>query len=180
VSSSPCWQRYSGSWRGSARSLARATITDRPPLFLLAGLLAFCVAYLLGLLLATRGISSLRTQRVRVAVFCTGTALIVGAFAWTPMLPMGDPRLRPAPVEGQRFWELSTGSRIAYFRIPAEGRAREAPVIFLHGGPGTPDMKGDSQYFGRLAKDGFDVYVYDMVGRGRSHRLADSRGYPLG
>ena len=32
-----------------------ATITDRPPLFLLAGLIAFCVAYALGLLLATRG-----------------------------------------------------------------------------------------------------------------------------
>jgi proline iminopeptidase len=165
---------------GLGALIGAATITDRPPLFLLAGLLAFCVAYLLGLLLATRGVSSLRKQRVRVVLFCTGTTLIVGVFAWTALLPMGDPRLPPAPVEGQRFWELPTGSRIAYVRIPAEGRAREVPVTFLHGGPGVPDMKGDSQYFGRLARDGFDVYVYDMVGRGRSHRLADPQGYTLG
>jgi proline iminopeptidase len=156
-----------------------ATITDRPPLFLLAGLIAFCVAYALGLLLATRGVSSLRKQRVRVVLFCTGTTLIVGLFALAALLPMGDPQLPPAPVEGERFWGLPTGSRIAYVRIPADGRAREVPIIFLHGGPGTPDMKGDSQYFGELTRNSFDVYVYDMVGRGRSHRLTDPQGYTL-
>jgi len=164
---------------GLGTLLGAATITDRPPLFLLAGLLAFCVAYSLGLLLATRGVSSLRKRRVRVALFCTGTALIVGAFAWTALLPMGDPRLPPAPGEGRRFWELPTGSRTAYVHVPAEGRAREAPIIFLHGGPGVPDMEGDARYFGRLASDGFDVYVYDQVGRGRSSRLADPRGYTM-
>jgi proline iminopeptidase len=40
-------------------------------------------------------------------------------------------------------------------------------------------MKGDSEYFGGLARDGFDVYVYDQVVRGRSSRLADPRGYTL-
>lgn len=64
-------------------------------------------------------------------------------------------------------------------RVPAEDRAPEAPVIFLHGGPGVPDMRGDSEYFERISRDGFDVYVYDMVGRGRSSRLADPRGYTL-
>ena len=156
-----------------------ATITEWPPLFLLAGILAFCVAYSFGLLLATRGVSSLRKRRVRVASFFTGTVLIIGVFTWTALLPMEDPRLPPAPVEGQRFWELSTGSRIAYVRVPAEGRAREAPIIFLHGGPGVPDMEGDARYFGRLARDGFDVYVYDQVGRGRSSRLDDPRDYTL-
>ena len=34
-------------------------------------------------------------------------------------------------------------------------------------------------YFGRLAHDGFDVYVYDEVGSGRSSRLEDPRGYTL-
>ncbi len=92
---------------------------------------------------------------------------------------MDDPRLPPAPVEGQRFWELPTGSRIAYVRVPAEGDVREIPIIFLHGGPGTPDMKGDSEYFGKLAQDGFDVYIYDEVGTGRSSRLEDPRSYTL-
>jgi proline iminopeptidase len=63
--------------------------------------------------------------------------------------------------------------------VAAEVRAREAPMIFLHGGPGVPDMRGGSEYFGRISRDGFDVYVYDMVGRGRSSRLADPRGYTL-
>ena len=63
--------------------------------------------------------------------------------------------------------------------MPAEGDARGTPVIFLHGGPGTPDMKGDSEYFGRLARSGFDVYVYDEVGTGRSSRLEDPRRYTL-
>jgi proline iminopeptidase len=164
---------------GFGALIGAATITERPPLFLLAGLIAFCVAYSLGLLLATRGVSSLRKRRVRVASFCTGTALIVGVFTWTALLSMGDPRLPPAPVEGQRFWELPTGSRIAYVRVPAEGRAREEPIIFLHGGPGVPDMEGDARYFGRLAREGFDVYVYDQVGCGRSSRLDDPRDYTL-
>jgi proline iminopeptidase len=164
---------------GLGALLGAATITDRPPLFLLAGLFAFCAAYSLGLLLATRGISPSRKRRARAVLFCAGTAVVVGLFALTALLPMGDPRLPPAPVEGQHFWELPTGSRIAYVRIPAEGRARETPVIFVHGGPGVPDMRGDSQYFGMLAQDGFDVYVYDQVGRGRSSRLADPRGYTL-
>jgi len=43
---------------GLGALVGAATITARPPLFLLAGLLAFCVAYSLGLLLATRGVSS--------------------------------------------------------------------------------------------------------------------------
>lgn len=66
-------------------------------------------------------------------MFCTGTALIVGIFAWTAMLPVRDPRLPPASIEGQRFWDLPTGSRIAYVPVPAENRAREAPIFFLHG-----------------------------------------------
>ena len=40
-------------------------------------------------------------------------------------------------------------------------------------------MKGDSEYVGRLARVGFDVHVYDMVGTGRSSRLVDPRGYTL-
>ena len=153
---------------GLGALLGAAMVTDRASLFLLAGLAAFGATYIFGLL-ATCGISSRSKRHARVVSFCVGTALVVGAFAWRALPPMDDPRLPPAPVEGQRFWELPTGSRIAYVRMAAEGDdARETLVIFLHGGPGTPDMKGDSEYFGRLARDGFDVYVYDEVGTGRS------------
>jgi proline iminopeptidase len=164
---------------GVGALLGAAVLTSRPPLFLIAGLSGFCAVYLLGLLFATHKVGQDRRRPVRVVSFFTGTALVVGLFVLAALLPMDDPRLPPAPVEGQRYWELSTGSRIAYVSEPAEGDARRAPVIFLHGGPGTPDMKGDSEYFGRLARSGFDVYVYDEVGTGRSSRLQDPTGYSL-
>jgi len=164
---------------GLGALLGAAALTSRPPLFLLAGLAGFCAVYLLGLLFATHMVGPDRRRRVRQVSFFVGTALVVGPFVLTALMPMADPRLPPASVEGQRFWELSTGSRIAYVRVPAEGDARGTPVIFLHGGPGTPDMKGDSEYFGRLARSSFDVYVYDEVGTGRSSRLEDPRRYTL-
>jgi len=66
---------------GLGALLGAATITYRPPLFLLAGLLTFCAAYSLGLLLATRGISPSRKRRARAVLFCAGTAVVVGLFA---------------------------------------------------------------------------------------------------
>src|SRR5918994_7506902 len=112
-------------------------------------------------------------------LFCAG-AVFVGLFAWVVLLPLGDEQLPPAPVANQHFWELPTGSRIAHVRLPAKGRARTIPVIFLHGGPGIPDMRGDARYFGQLSREGFDVYIYDLVGRGSSSRLDDPRHYTLG
>jgi len=40
-------------------------------------------------------------------------------------------------------------------------------------------MRGDATYFGQLTQDGFDVYVYDQVGSGRSSRLADPTQYTV-
>jgi proline iminopeptidase len=111
---------------GLGALLGLAMITDLPPLFLLAGLLAFCAAYLLGLLLATRKVGPDR-RRVRAALFCAGTAMVIGLFAWMALLPMGDPRLPPAPVEGQRIWELSTGSRIATSASPPRAAPKKRP-----------------------------------------------------
>jgi proline iminopeptidase len=95
-------------------------------------------------------------------------------------LPMPDPRLPPAPVDGQAFWELPTGSRIAYVhRPPNKATTPSGPLVFLHGGPGAADMRDDIQYFGQFTSDGYDVYVYDSLGSGRSSRLDDPRGYTL-
>jgi len=40
-------------------------------------------------------------------------------------------------------------------------------------------MAGDADYFGQLTADGFDVWVYDQIGTGRSSRLGDPRGYTI-
>jgi proline iminopeptidase len=115
---------------GLGTLLGTAALTSRPSLFLLAGLAGFCAFYLLGLLFATHKVGQNRRRRVREVWFFAGTALAVGLFVLTALLPMGDPRLPPAPVEGQRFWELPTNSRIAYVSVPAEGDALGTPGSF--------------------------------------------------
>jgi proline iminopeptidase len=164
---------------GATALLGAALATDRPEVFLASGLTVFCVVYLVGLLLATRTIAPARRARFRINLFGVGVVVVAVAFTATTLRPMTDPRLAPSAVPGQRVWQLPTGSRIAYVRMPAVGRARSTPVIVLHGGPGVPDMAGDANYFVRLARDGFDVYVYDEVGSGRSTRLADVQSYTL-
>jgi hypothetical protein len=59
-----------GTAGGLGALLGAATVTDRPPLFLVAGLAAFCATYLLGLLLATRGVARTRKRRALAVYFC--------------------------------------------------------------------------------------------------------------
>jgi proline iminopeptidase len=40
-------------------------------------------------------------------------------------------------------------------------------------------MHGDARHLQRLADTGFDVYLYDQVGVGRSTRLADPTEYTI-
>jgi proline iminopeptidase len=127
----------------------------------------------------TRGLPHRRGGRSRPVAVAAGALGGVVVFAVAVLLPVGDPRLAPAPVAAQRLWALPTGSRIAYVHLPARGARRPSPVVFLHGGPGIADMAGDAAYFGRLTQDGFDVWVYDQVGTGRSSRLEDPRDYTI-
>jgi proline iminopeptidase len=155
-----------------------AAVSARPVLFLGAGLAVFLTAAAAGVALATRG-RPRQPRRQRVVAFAVGTLAGVAVFTVTALLPAGDARLPPPPVGGQRFWRLPTGSRIAYVRVPARATPRRTPVVFLHGGPGVADMAGDAAHFGQLARDGYDVWVYDQVGTGRSSRLRDPRQYTI-
>jgi proline iminopeptidase len=157
-----------------------AAISARPAVFLLTGFAVFVATTAAGVAIATRKLPHQRRGRTRVVAFGAGTLTGVAVFVVTALVPVGDPRLPPAQVAGQRYWALETGSRIAYVRLPAQGASRRpTPVVFLHGGPGLADMAGDAAYFGQLSGDGFDVYVYDQVGTGRSSRLADPRQYTI-
>jgi pimeloyl-ACP methyl ester carboxylesterase len=93
---------------------------------------------------------------------------------------MHPPRARLLPVPpmpNMQYWSLDTGSQIAYTKIPAQGSMRATPIVFLHGGPGWLIQNSDIAFYSQLAKLGFDVYLYDQVGSGRSSRLADMRQY---
>ncbi|HWR15076.1 MAG TPA: alpha/beta hydrolase [Terriglobales bacterium] len=80
------------------------------------------------------------------------------------------------------YWDLPTGSRIAYIHFKAASAAKQTPLVFLHGGPGAylVDHPAIADGFYRdLAKLGFDVYIYDQIGSGHSARLADPRQYSV-
>ena len=156
-----------------------AAVSARPAVFLLAGLAVFMAATAAGVALTTPKLPNPRCRRTRLVAFAASVLAGVAVFGAAALVPVGDPRLLPTPVAGQRYWELPTGSRIAYVHLPAHGSPRPTPVVFLHGGPGVADMAGDAAYFGQLTADGFDVYVYDQVGTGRSSRLADPRQYTI-
>ncbi|MFI6251882.1 alpha/beta fold hydrolase [Streptomyces sp. NPDC051016] len=159
--------------------LAAAFVTASVPALVIIGLV--CGALAGGLLgraaFALFGLA--RRPALRASAFLTVglTAAVAVLAAVTVLHPMPTTTAAPAPP-GVRFWDLPTGSHIAYVHAPAAGKARPTPVIFLHGGPGTP---GEGVPIGgrELAADGFDVYSYDQLGAGRSTRLRDVTGYTV-
>jgi pimeloyl-ACP methyl ester carboxylesterase len=87
-------------------------------------------------------------------------------------------RTTPVLVAGPevRYWQLPTGSRIAYVKSTAVGQRRPEPVIFLHGGPGIPVLPtfavlGERPALDTLTALGHDVDYYDQLGCGYSSRL---------
>jgi proline iminopeptidase len=163
---------------GVSALLGVASVSDWPALFFLAGLAAFALIVAGGGILATRGMPArLRGDAWRAIVGSASVVVLIATLA--ALAPLGDPASPATPVPGQRFWELSTGSRIAYVKIAAEGKPKATPIIFIHGGPGVPMMADDARYFGQLARDGYDVYLYDQIGAGLSPRLADPTQYTI-
>ncbi|MFF1724105.1 alpha/beta fold hydrolase [Streptomyces sviceus] len=162
-----------------AGSLAAAFATASVPVLVIAGLV--CGALAGGLLgraaFALFGLAGRPALRASAFLTVGLTAAVAVLAAVTVLYPMPTTSAAPAPP-GVRFWDLRTGSRIAYVHAPATGKARPTPVIFLHGGPGTP-AEGVPTGGRELAADGFDVYSYDQLGAGRSTRLRDVTGYTV-
>ena len=78
---------------------------------------------------------------------------------------------------GIKYWSLATGSRIAFYLVPAKGKKKPFPLIYLHGGPGAGITDLEISTLGRLADDGYDVYLYDQIGCGHSARLENINEY---
>ena len=78
---------------------------------------------------------------------------------------------------GTLYWELPTGSRIAYTLISATGIKKPYPIIFLQGGPGGPIYDRNIKMLYPLSKEGYDVYLYDQIGSGFSDRLKNINDY---
>lgn len=79
-----------------------------------------------------------------------------------------------------QYWQLSTGSRIAFTVVPSKGRKKPFPIIYLHGGPGGHIQDGIIKSLAPLADEGYDIYFYDQIGSGSSDRLPDITAYTVG
>ena len=82
-------------------------------------------------------------------------------------------------IDSKSFWQLQTGSRIAFTLIPGKREKSDYPVIFLQGGPGGPIYQRNIEQLLPLADDGFDVYLYDQIGCGASGRLEHINEYTV-
>jgi proline iminopeptidase len=119
-------------------------------------------------------------RRLLAGCVTGGWLLYVGLVAAaTVFQPMSYTFVPKEPTADTRFWELPTGSRLAYLHIPAQGAPRPTPVVNLHGGPGAPGSFASQPEDIRLAAAGFDVYHYDQIGSGASARLGDVTEYTV-
>lgn len=150
-----------------------------PTIVTLAGvafaLFVFGISWLVaeGLALDRRGLFAfLVTVPVTVLVL---TPVSLQLFAAAPEISGVEPRPRAETA----YWELPTGSRIAYSLFHAQGDRRRNPVFYLHGGLGRAVLDTDIDFFRQFAQAGFDVYLYDLVGTGLSDRLPDVREYAI-
>ncbi|TYB42163.1 alpha/beta fold hydrolase [Actinomadura chibensis] len=162
---------------GVAGFFGLAAVTADIPLLAVVGLLVVAGT---GLLVGLPAFALLGVRRRRGAALLLGAALTAAVAAVASLTVFRPGSLAPtaAPPAGVRFWNLPTGSRIAYVHAPAAGKPRPTPVVFLHGGPGTPG-EGLPTASAALTANGFDVYAYDQVGAGRSTRLSDVTGYTV-
>ncbi|MGC0250924.1 alpha/beta hydrolase [Pseudactinotalea sp. Z1748] len=161
---------------GMATVVGVAVVSLRPMVLLVSGLGAGAAVGAAGILWVARRQVGPRRRRLlwgTSAILAVSMGVVTLLFA----VPSGDVGSPAAAVDGESYWSLPTGSKLRYVGVPASGTARPTPVVFVHGGPGTPDLVRDIAYFGRLAEDGFDVYVYDQFGAGGSTRLTDPEQY---
>jgi proline iminopeptidase len=149
------------------------------------------VAISVGFLITSGGawIAARMMTRARPGRFALGVggatmlvlALVTAATIFPPLGSTAAARQAPPLPRGVDYWNLNTGSHLAYLKVPAQGRANAMPIIMVGGGPGEEDVADTSQtqFFGQLAQLGYDVYFYDQIGSGLSARLADPGQYTL-
>lgn len=113
------------------------------------------------------------TIKLILIVLSFGFGLVLFLVFWPASYQVPQNQVR----EGTKFWDLPSGSRIAYTLIPAKGEKKHFPVIFLQGGPGGPIYDRNISLLSVLADDGYDVFLYDQVGCGFSERLGKIEEY---
>ncbi|MCD7035652.1 alpha/beta hydrolase [Metabacillus sp. GX 13764] len=158
------------SFIGAAGFFGTAAIDSRPAVFVSAGSILYLSVFVLLSFLVYR------KNRLLWKLTITAIALLAAALV-VLLLPLRDQAPQLSMLQGEKFWHMKDGTAIAYLHAAPPKRPGKYPVLFVHGGPGTPNMKGDASFFGKLARDGYDVYLYDQAGSGLSSRLDNPLQY---
>lgn len=143
-----------------------------------------CFAIVFGLSwLGTRWVGRQYRRRIALGTGAGVIVLLVLVSALTIFKPFSSPSesaIRPVPPR-VRFFDLPTGSRIAYLRFAANPRLHGEAVIFVHGGPGAGIVENEAvaKALEPLAGEGYDVYLYDQIGGGLSSRLENIQDYTV-
>lgn len=153
---------------GLAAVVGAGRVVARPGAFLAAGGVVFALGGAVSVLV-------LPVRRRRAGLVVVLALVVLGGVVLLAHAPAAAPGVLP----GTRWAAELGGARLAYRELPGAGHRHRTPVIFLHGGPGVADMAGDTPYLEWLAAAGWDTYIYDQLGAGRSTRLADPAGYTL-
>lgn len=119
----------------------------------------------------------MKKKTIRVSIAIILSSILVYAL-W-----LFVPRHYALPTLAQRpttqYVTLSTGSKIGYTLIPAQGEKKNAAVIYLHGGPGGRVSDLNIATLSELSKEGYDVLFYDQIGSGYSYRLSNMEEYTV-
>jgi proline iminopeptidase len=109
------------------------------------------------------------------------TILFLGWLYIGVLRPSGSNFAEVAPYANTRYWQLPTGSRIAYSEYdPPQGVAvKPEAIVYLHGGPGVRQGPFDQDIYGSFAANGFRVFLYDQAGSGISGFLPHLRDYTV-
>jgi proline iminopeptidase len=156
-----------------------SSLTDS---LLLASCASLLLAFAFGSALAWKGFHLAGTPSphhwgARIGFAITAAVALLAALHL--FKPLELPSRHSVPRADTRYWSLDTGSFIAYTHFPASGAERGETIVFLHGGPGAPLRESEYAFFERFAGEGYDVYLYEQVGTGRSAPPADVRDYSV-
>lgn len=123
------------------------------------------------------------TNRRRVTATITGllTIIFLGWLYVGVIRPSGSQFAQAIPYTNTKYWQLPTGSVIAYSEYdPPQGVAvKPEAIVYLHGGPGVRQAPFDQEIYGSFAASGFRVFLYDQAGSGLSGFLPHLRDYTV-